>query len=173
MITTPRLRLQPCTAEHIKALMAADDTFEKTFGLKVIEGYLEFPEALPYMLNSAENTLTENAWGSYLFVHPGDQALMGMGGFKGSPDADGMVEIGYGVANAYRGQGYATEAAQGMIQFAFQHDAVKKVWAHTLAEDNASCHVLRKCGLNVIEEVDDPEDGKLWRWEILRPPTAS
>jgi RimJ/RimL family protein N-acetyltransferase len=148
--------------------MAADDTFEKTFGLKVIEGYLEFPEALPYMLTSLESNPGDTRWGSYLYIHPGDQALIGMGGYKGGPDAEGMVEIGYGVANAYRGQGYATEAARALIQFAFQDDRVWKVWAHTLAEENASNHVLQKCGMRFAREFDDPQDGRLWRWELLR-----
>lgn len=168
MIKTSRLVLQPCTTQHLTALISADDTFEKTFGLQVMDSYLEFPEVLPMMLTEAQNNPIDPEWRSYLFIHPDDKALIGMGGFKGKPDAKGMVEIGYGVATAYRGQGYATESAQEFIQFAFQHDQVQRVWAHTLAEENPSCQVLRKCGLKIIAEMNDPEDGQLWRWEILR-----
>jgi [ribosomal protein S5]-alanine N-acetyltransferase len=168
MIKTSRLILQPCTAEHLTALIAGNDAFEKVFGLKVMEGYLEFPEVLPMMLEGVQGDLVNNQWGSYLYVHPGDQALIGMGGFKGNPNEEGMVEIGYGVANAYRGQGYATEAARAMIDFAFQDAAVNKVWAHTLAEENASVHVLQKCGMTIIDEFQDPDDGQVWRWQIKR-----
>jgi RimJ/RimL family protein N-acetyltransferase len=101
-------------------------------------------------------------------IHRADRAFIGLGGFKGAPDADGMVEIGYGIAPEYRGKGYATEAAQGMIRHAFTHADVQKVWAHTLAEPNASTHVLRKSGMENIGSFDDPDDGAICRWEILR-----
>ena len=92
-------------------------------------------------------------------------AFIGSAGLNATDDG---LELGYWIGEPYWKHGYATEAAQGLIQFAFQQPEVQKVWAHTLAEDNASSHVLRKCGLSVIGEVDDPEDGRLWRWEIVR-----
>lgn len=168
MIKTSRLLLQPCMVAHLTALMAADNSFEKTFQLQVMEGYLEFPEALPSMLARLGSSDFDSKWGSYLFIHSTDQTLIGMGGFKANPDEDGMIELGYGIANDYRGHGYATEAAQGLIQFAFQHEQVRKVWAHTLAEVNASGGVLQKCGMKLIAELDEPEAGRVWRWEILR-----
>ncbi|MFN8531432.1 MAG: GNAT family N-acetyltransferase [Anaerolineae bacterium] len=166
-LTTSRLVLEGCTAAHIEALIAGSEVFEKQFGLRVMEGYLEFPEALPHMLKDLGSG---GPWASYLFIHPIDHALIGLGGYKGAPDSAGMVEIGYGIAHAYRNQGYAAESAQGLIDFAFRQPAVQKVWAHTLAEDNASSHVLKKCGLRVIEELNTPDDGPLWRWEIVRSP---
>src|SRR5689334_18805404 len=168
MIKTARLVLEPCTLEHLNALIEGTETFENTYHLKVMEGYLEFPEALGFMLKSMPESGVYQ-WGSYLYIQPTDKVLLGLGGFKGAPNDEGMVEIGYGVAHAYRGQGYATEAAQGLIDFAFSEPSVQKVWAHTLADDNASTHVLQKCGLVRIDEFDDPDDGRLWRWEILRP----
>jgi RimJ/RimL family protein N-acetyltransferase len=40
--------------------------------------------------------------------------------------------------------------------------------AHTLAETNASNAVLRKVGMSFVAEVDDPEVGKVWRWQISK-----
>jgi RimJ/RimL family protein N-acetyltransferase len=45
-------------------------------------------------------------------------APIGSCGFKGPPDADGMVEIAYGIDPEYRGHGYAKEAAQALVAFA-------------------------------------------------------
>ncbi len=39
--------------------------------------------------------------------------------------------------------------------------------AHTLGEDSASTAVLRKTGFTVTEAIDDPEDGPIWRWDLL------
>ena len=63
------------------------------------------------------------------------------------------------------GEGYATEAAEALVIFAFSSDQVRVVRAHTLPEANASTRVLTKCGFRFIGEVIDPEDGLVWRWE--------
>jgi ribosomal-protein-alanine N-acetyltransferase len=97
-------------------------------------------------------------------------ASVGSCGFKGPPDADGVVEIAYAVDDAHQGRGFATEAAQALAEFAFRHSAVRIVRAHTLASANASTRVLEKCGFTYVGEVVDPEDGPVWRWERRREP---
>jgi len=167
-IRTPRMTLQACSIPHFEELIKGHQSYEATFGVKVMDGYIEFPDALNYMLSQLKSAGVDLTWGAYLYIHRADNALIGMGGYKGAPDTQGMVEIGYGVAPAYRGQGYATEAARGLTDAAFQDERVGKVWAHTLAEINASAQVLTKCGLTKIGELDDPDDGRIWRWEITK-----
>jgi RimJ/RimL family protein N-acetyltransferase len=41
------------------------------------------------------------------------------------------------------------------------------VIAHTLPEENASNRALRRNGFRLAGEVEDPEDGRVWRWEKL------
>ena len=91
--------------------------------------------------------------------------VVGTGGFKGPPSADGVVEIAYGVSPDYQGKGYATEAAEALTAYAFGSGIVRVVRAHTLPESNASARVLTKCGFRRIGEVIDPDDGLVWRWE--------
>ena len=95
-------------------------------------------------------------------------AVVGSCGFKGPPDADGAVEIAYGIDPAYRRRGYATEAATGLVRFAFAAEQVRTIRAHTLPEKGASARVLEKCGFRCLGEVLDPEDGRVWRWERAR-----
>jgi RimJ/RimL family protein N-acetyltransferase len=76
-----------------------------------------------------------------------------------------VVEIAYGVASEHQGKGYATEAAEALVTYAFGSGQVRVVRAHTLAESNASTRVLTKCRFRRIGEVIDPEDGLVWRWE--------
>jgi RimJ/RimL family protein N-acetyltransferase len=94
--------------------------------------------------------------------------LIGAGGFKGLPTRYGVVEIGYEIRPDYRNQGYATEFAQGLIDFAFQNEAVKVVQAHTLAEPNASTRVLKKCGMHFVQEMYDADEGTIWQWRVER-----
>ena len=91
--------------------------------------------------------------------------VIGTAGYKGPPDAEGMVEIAYGVIPSVEGRGYATEAAGALVRFAATDPRVRLVRAHTLPELNASTRVLRKCGFVRIGEVVDAEDGPVWRWE--------
>jgi ribosomal-protein-alanine N-acetyltransferase len=75
------------------------------------------------------------------------------------------VEIAYGVTADQQGKGYATEAAEALVAYAFGGDQVRLVCAHTFAAANASTRVLTKCGFTAVGEVIDPNDGLVWRWE--------
>jgi [ribosomal protein S5]-alanine N-acetyltransferase len=81
------------------------------------------------------------------------------------PDKAGCVEIANAVLPAYQGQGFATEAAAALVTYVLSSGQVRKVRAHTLPEANASTRVLTKSGFVQVGEVDDPEDGPVWRWE--------
>lgn len=97
---------------------------------------------------------------------------VGACGFKGPPDEQAMVEIAYGIDPAHQGRGYATEAAQALVDYAFA-SGVQQVWAHTHARDNASARVLTKCGFAWVGEVHDPEDGLVQRWARPRAVTPA
>jgi RimJ/RimL family protein N-acetyltransferase len=101
----------------------------------------------------------------FTMMHPDSGCIVGRCGFKGPPDADGVVEISYGVHPEQEGKGYATEAAGALVAYAFSHAQVRVVRAHTLPESNASTRVLTKCGFRRVGEVIEPEDGLVWRWE--------
>jgi len=98
-------------------------------------------------------------------VHHGIRVVIGSAGFKGPPDSTGTVEIAYGIAPSFQGQGYATEAAGALVALAFEAPLVELVRAHTLPAANASTRVLVKCGFRHVGGVVDPEDGPVWRWE--------
>ena len=101
----------------------------------------------------------------FAVVHRESRSVIGTVGFKGPPDEDGVVEIAYGIVPVFQGRGYATEAAQAAVAFAFGSGQVRHVRAHTLPTPNASTGVLAKCGFKRSGEVEDPEDGLVWRWE--------
>jgi len=79
-----------------------------------------------------------------------------------------MAEIGYALVPAYRGRGLATEAAQGLVDYAFSHPNVNTVDAHTLAEENPSTRVLERLGMKHIDTVQDPDVGDVWHWSMNR-----
>lgn len=83
-------------------------------------------------------------------------------GFLSAPDADGVVEVGYGLAESARGHGYATEALSAVIGWAAAH-GVTAVEAMTAPDNEASHRVLDRCGFVRAGEID-ADEGRLLRW---------
>ncbi len=174
-LETPRLTLRACTPEQLLALIEQPDQFERLVGFPVAEGLYGFyvsddvsPLWLAALREAHERGGGPNPWRHGFFVtHKADRCVIGSAGYKGAPDADGMVEIAYGVVPGYEGKGYATEAAAALVTYAFGQ-GVRLVRAHTLPVPNASTHVLKKCGFQFVGDVVDPEDGPVWRWERSR-----
>jgi ribosomal-protein-alanine N-acetyltransferase len=123
----------------------------------------------PQWLARAKATTSPDPWvhGFVITLREGNTTI-GSCAYKGPPDPEGMVEIAYGIHPEHQGRGYATEAARALTQFALERGA-RIVRAHTLPQENASTHVLRKCGFTFLGEVMDPEDGRIWRWELSSP----
>jgi RimJ/RimL family protein N-acetyltransferase len=92
--------------------------------------------------------------------------VVGSCAFKGPPDDHGVVEVAYGVEELHWGKGYATEATQALIGYGISEKHVHRIRAHTKSGSMASERVLRKCGFELMGEVEDPEDGLVNRWEI-------
>ncbi len=167
VIRTENLDLVNSNARHIQLLREDEELFEKEYGWKVEKGYLEFPEALELIHSLLAHGPGFAEWGFYLFVHRKDKALIGAGGFKGRPN-NGVVEIGYGTAEKYRGKGFATEAARAFLHFSFKDSSIIKVVAHTRPEVNASNHILNKLKFVRTDDYVDPVDGLVWRYEMTR-----
>lgn len=173
-IETLRLQLIPYSPEHLLALIDGYERFEECFGLPAAEGLRDFivsDEISPAWLAELRTSTAADPWvHGFAVVHRETRSVIGSVGFKGAPDEEGMVEIAYGIVPAFQGRGYATEAAEAAMAFAFDNDRVRLVRAHTLPTPNASTRVLAKCGFKHIGEVVDPEDGPVWRWERSREP---
>ncbi len=166
MIQTQRLFLISSNAEVLHAAVEQDwPTLSRLLGgVDFADHWTHFPEALLWMRDYLQESPHEAEWWNYLFILRSEARLVGSGGFKGLPEPDGSVEIGYEIADAYQGRGLATEAARALADWAVQQPGVKALTAHTLAEENASTAILRKLGFAFVEEKIDLEDGAIWAW---------
>ncbi len=168
-IETKNLKLIPCDTEILKAAIQGDEILSKKINVTVQDNWTEFGVvALQYSLDRLSENEEESGWWTYFPVHKQDNKLIGSGGYKGKPTVDGTVEIGYEIALDYRNRGLATEMTKGLIENAFRDERVRLIVAHTLGQDNASTKVLQKCGFKKVEEINDPDDGLIWKWELKR-----
>jgi RimJ/RimL family protein N-acetyltransferase len=168
-IETKNLKLVLHAPEHLRALIQGPDFYARSFGSRPANGLRDFfvsKDVSPDYLARLETATAADPWThGFGLLHVATGTVIGAGGFKGPPGAEGVVEIAYGVVPDYQSKGYATEAAQALVAYAFSSGRVRVVRAHTLPEPNASTRVLAKCGFRHVGEVIDPEDGLVWRWE--------
>ena len=66
---------------------------------------------------------------------------------------DGSYELGYWLGENFWGNGYATEAAKGLVNYIFENEKKPKITAGYLKGNIASANVLSKLGFKKIGEV--------------------
>jgi [ribosomal protein S5]-alanine N-acetyltransferase len=166
---TENLELLPHGPQHLRAMIEGPRAYAESFGFASAEALTEFfagGELSPAWLAELEAATEADPWKhGFALLHPASGTVVGVASFKGPPDEAGVVEIAYGIAPGYRGRGFATEAARALTRYALESGEVRVVLAHTLPEPNASTRVLAKCGFRYVDEVIDPEDGPVWRWQ--------
>lgn len=106
-----------------------------------------FREIAAGQLKAAQNDSNHYVWHSFWFIiREDDRTAVGSADFKGVPDDNGEVEIGYGLGKAFEHNGYMTEAVQAMCDWAAGQDGVKHIIAETDLDCLASQRILQRCG---------------------------
>jgi RimJ/RimL family protein N-acetyltransferase len=169
VIDTARLRFVTCAPAALLALIDAPERFEVIAGFPIApglgDGYRSVDVSADWVRGLRAAT-DPDIWRHGVFAIDRTTGIaVGVGGFKGSPDETGTVEIAYGVARVQEGRGFATEIATALTAFAFEDPRVTRVIAHTKPANVASSRVLEKCGFTSTGRVIDPEDGEVCRWE--------
>lgn len=159
------LQLVEVRPPHRIAFQAGKASLAALLGVSIPEGWPMFPVALSLPRNEGRGSPD---WPAYFFICPESRSLVGNGGFKGPPNEQGEVEIGYEVAPMFRNRGWATAAVSRLLVLAFARPEARAVVAHTLAETNPSNAVLRKAGMTFHSSVPHGTFGAVWRWRILR-----
>ena len=141
MIETERLKLYPATREQMEAVIAAEpDEGLKAAYAEMLAGCLKHPD--------------QWAWYAMWRIERKDGTPVGDLCFKGlSPN--GIAEIGYGITEAHQRQGYASEAVNAAVAWAFQTLELRTVEAETAPENAASQRVLEKCGFTANGETGE------------------
>jgi len=103
-----------------------------------------------------------NKWFVRFIVPKSSREIIGSTSFHGAPDENGMIEIGLGIEEAFRNQGYAREALSGMWRWVSDQPKVKTL-RYTVSPDNLpSIAVINYFGFEnkgqQIDEVDGLEN---------------
>jgi RimJ/RimL family protein N-acetyltransferase len=167
-IHTQRLRLLVLNLEQLKEYLIHPDRLEEELGFPISRAVLTQPvrRAIGIKIDKmARADEMDHAWYTYWLIIVADEPYgVGTLGFKGHPDKEGAVEIGYGIDPAWQGQGYITETVRAMINWAFAHSLCRSVFAAGVLKSNpASSRVLEKVGMHIYEET-----AETLSWRIVK-----
>ena len=178
---TQRLELRPATARALRAELADRDAFARALGVNVPDSWppdLYDHDAVRWTLAQLGEREDGGPFGTHYMIlvsrEPSARTtgtLIGVGGFKGPPDALGEVEIGYGVLPEFQRRGYATEAVRAWLGFAFSDPRVRTVVGQTLASLTPSIGVLEKTGFvfdGAGEDAEAPPGERIVRYVVAR-----
>lgn len=101
----------------------------------------------------------------FLVVSDEDRCVVAACGFKGAP-VSRRVEIGYGVAAAYRCRGIALSVVRRVLEIGRASEAIDEVVAYTAPDNAASMKVLERAGFCRGGDVIDPDGELVIEWLI-------
>jgi RimJ/RimL family protein N-acetyltransferase len=165
-LRTPRLLLIPLTFSQLQLCLADLPALESDLGTPIDGDVIteRVQRAIRMKLEkmvSLDESL--HPWQTYWLIIVSEENVgVGLAGFKGVPDADGITEIGYGIAPSYQNRGYMSEAVRALVDWALGQSSCKAVTA-TEVENPASRRLLEKLGAQLVAE-----DETSTSWEFRR-----
>ena len=158
-LRTERLKLKSATPELAASDLNSPSDFSHLLDADVPQDWpppFNDDNTKAYTLNYLKENPDAAGWAAWYFLLVGKAdektRAIGIGGFKGKPSEEGMVEVGYAVMPGYQSLGFASEAVAGLMGWAFSHPEVVLVTAETLPSLAASIRVLEKNGFHFLGE---------------------
>lgn len=110
-------------------------------------------------------------WVQFSVVDRDTGRLVGDVGMSQAEGEPGVIKVGYTMAPAVQGRGYATEAVRALVDYAFDVLDAQVVRAFASAENLPSIRVAEKVGLRLVERFERTYEDETWhgvRYELRR-----
>ena len=165
-----RLLLFPLSKLQLANLLNQKDILSQELGFPIAKNILDanVQRAINMKLEAA-SILNEKEWlwKTYWLIKIKHQDVgVGLIGYKGKPDSEGYVEIGYGIDASARDKGYMTEALQLMLDWAFDQPECNCVTATTVINP-ASERVLQKIHFINVAKCEKSSNWYLFKQKSL------
>lgn len=132
MIETKRLRIYTATQREMEKIIQTEtDEILKMAYQEMLDGCLMHPK--------------QWEWYAIWQIDLKDGTHIGDLCFKGIGD-NASTEIGYGISDGFRRQGFATEAVNALVNWALSQPCIQCVEAEAEENNIGSQRVLEKCG---------------------------
>jgi RimJ/RimL family protein N-acetyltransferase len=145
VLTTPRLRLEPMNDAHFDALHAMNSD---PAVMRYITGQPETPEQTQEMIERVKARWIEYGFSWWCLIERETGQLIGAGAVQHlGRDPANPLELGWRLRQDKWGQGFASEAAQRMAEFAFDTLDGELLCAVCWPENRNSARVMEKLGM--------------------------
>jgi ribosomal-protein-alanine N-acetyltransferase len=163
MIETPRLKLIPLKVTELRLLTKSRYDFERETGF--IYAANDLSKHLIQLFRSQADQIDSDPdhwqWLTFwVIVEKQKNEIIGSIDFKNWKPDEFTIEIGYGLGEAYRNQGYMREACLHFCQYGFSQ-GITTIVAETNRFNVPSSNVLRNCGFYLDRQIDN----SLW-WKL-------
>ena len=163
MLDTERLTLRPFTLDDAPFILELlnDPDWIRFIGDRKIR---TLDDARNYLQNVPIQMMARNGHGLMMVSEKSSGKSIGMCGLIKREGLDD-VDIGYALLPAYRGQGYAREAAQATLNHGRSVLGIKRIVAITLPANTASSKLLEAIGMrfdSLIQLPKNPESLALY-----------
>lgn len=164
-ITTERLELHHIPVDGLISLLDEKSDVLAIAGREITNPYkvlVDDEGPLPWRVPQVKEDPDKNKWFLRFITLADTKEIIGSTSFHGSPDADGMIEIGIGLNERFWGKGYAKEALKGMWLWVCSEPGVTTL-RYTVSPTNiASVKIIQGFGFvhmgQQMDEIDGPED---------------
>ena len=157
-IETERLKIVPMTYDFVRKLLDNDVSAYEVLGAIKTETWPEKADIwdmLPMIADKLKNCPVPNGFnGAWIFINKTDSSVVGDGGFKGQPDENGIIDLGYGIVETQRRKGFGFEAVSALCKWGLAQPDVKGLSADCSGNNVSSIKLLKKIGLQEVERKD-------------------
>jgi RimJ/RimL family protein N-acetyltransferase len=155
ILSTPRLRLRPWRESDLApfAAMNADPRVMAHFPA------LQTREESDASARRLQAAMEEQGWGMWALEVVGGEPFIGFTGLAHKTFAAPFTpctEVGWRLAPAAWGKGYATEAARAALAFGFNALALEEIVSYTAVANARSIAVMERLGMRRDTEFDHP-----------------
>ena len=169
LIETERLTLRKLSVEDAPFILRLVNelSFLQFIGDK---GVRNLEDARQYILNGPVASYAQNGFGLFLVQLKTDQAPLGMCGLLKRETLED-VDIGFAFLPEFWNQGYASEAAAGVLSYAKDVLKLPRIVAITNKDNDASGKLLEKLGFRfdrLVKLADDKAELKLFVSRVLQ-----
>lgn len=102
-------------------------------------------EALEFINELGDEFRTQDGI-SWAVTHSDSDVVIGCFGLHHWDHYHRRAEAGYGLAQAYWGQGYGSEALLAIVQYGFEQMNLNRIFARTIADNHESVRLLERNG---------------------------
>jgi [ribosomal protein S5]-alanine N-acetyltransferase len=167
IIHSTRLDLIAMSPAFLEASFKGDlETASRLVGLDVPPQWLEAKWLMEMRLIKLRENPALESWLLRAVGLRETKTMIGFIGFHTLPGADYLnsyaadsVEFGYTIFPDYRGMGYASEAAQALMDWATREHGVTRFIVSISPTNEPSLRLAQKFGFRKVGSFTDPEDG--------------